>query len=345
MMPTSVVDLFCGAGGMTHGFRKEGFSVIAGVDIDASSRYAFEKNNRAEFVEADIADVDPADIASLYPAGHRKILVGCAPCQPFSLYTNKKSPDEQWRLLNSFGDIIEYVEPDIVSMENVPRLTRHPVFKQFIRRLEQLEYFVSYSFARGPDYGIPQRRIRLVLFASREGTIDLVGPTHNTDRIRTVRHAIERLEPLKAGEISKHDPLHRARNLSDRNLMRIRATPEGGAWRDWDEKLKLRCHKSESGMTFRSVYGRMKWDEPSPVITTQCIGLGNGRFGHPEQDRAISLREAALLQTFPMSYDFIDPQTRFSALAIARQIGNAVPVRLGRIVARSIRRHVEAAGA
>jgi DNA (cytosine-5)-methyltransferase 1 len=328
---------------MTHGFRKEGFDVVAGLDVDASCRHAFETNNEAEFVEADISSVRAGDIAARYPRGHTRVLVGCAPCQPFSLYTNKKSPDDKWRLLGAFANLIEDVNPDVVSMENVPRLTSHSVFEQFLRRLKELEYFVSYVFARGPNYGIPQRRTRLVLFASRFGTVDIIPETHTEDRVRTVRSAIGHLEALEAGGVSARDQLHQSRALSPRNLERIRATPPGGDWSDWAEDLRLDCHKKASGSTFRSVYGRMKWDEPSPVITTQCIGLGNGRFGHPDQDRAISLREAALLQTFPVAYDFIDPKVRFSAQAVARQIGNAVPVRLGRIVARSISRHLEEA--
>jgi DNA (cytosine-5)-methyltransferase 1 len=184
------------------------------------------------------------------------------------------------------------------------------------------------------------------VFASRFGAIDIVRPTHRGTLVRTVRDAIGNLPAIKAGEISRDDPLHRSRGLTPRNLERIRATPAGGAWEDWDERLQLACHKKASGKTFRSVYGRMKWDEPSPVITTQCIGIGNGRFGHPEQDRAISLREAALLQSFPQSYNFIDPSAKtVSAQAIARQIGNAVPVRLGQIVARSISRHLQNANA
>jgi DNA (cytosine-5)-methyltransferase 1 len=345
-MPTSVIDLFCGVGGMTHGFTLEGFDVVAGVDVDNTCRYAYEKNNGSEFVEADVTELKARELAARYPAGHTRILIGCAPCQPFSLYTNRKSPDDKWRLLLRFADLIEQLNPDVVSMENVPLLKSHDVFRQFVRRLAALEYFVTHVVADGPSYGIPQSRKRLVVFASRFGAIDIVRPTHRGTLVRTVRDAIGNLPAIKAGEISRDDPLHRSRGLTPRNLERIRATPAGGAWEDWDERLQLACHKKASGKTFRSVYGRMKWDEPSPVITTQCIGIGNGRFGHPEQDRAISLREAALLQSFPQSYNFIDPSAKtVSAQAIARQIGNAVPVRLGQIVARSISRHLQNANA
>jgi DNA (cytosine-5)-methyltransferase 1 len=150
------------------------------------------------------------------------------------------------------------------------------------------------------------------------------------------------MEPLEAGSSSKRDPLHRVRDLVPKNMLRIQATPEGGNWRSWPGDLVLDCHKKESGKSFKSVYGRMSWKEASPTITTEFIGLGNGRFGHPVQNRAISLREAALLQTFPYYYDFIDPRAVFSMERIAVHIGNAVPVRLGQIIAKSIKQHIEA---
>jgi DNA (cytosine-5)-methyltransferase 1 len=324
---------------MTHGFQLEGFDVAAGVDCDATCKYAFEANNRAAFIESDITTITGEEVAELYPAGNVRILVGCAPCQPFSLYSNRKSPDDKWKLLQSFASLVDTVQPEIVSMENVPRLTNHRVFRAFVASLENRGYFVTHYLARGQEYGIPQRRTRLVLFASLYGAIRLVPPTHS--RTRTVRETISHLEPIPAGGVSAKDPLHRARSLSDINLKRIRATSSGGGWEEWDEQLRLKCHVKKNGQTFRSVYGRMKWDQPAPVMTTQFIGLGNGRFGHPTQDRAISLREAALFQTFAKSYSFIDPASpRVSMQAIARQIGNAVPVRLGRMVARSIKRHL-----
>lgn len=136
------------------------------------------------------------------------------------------------------------------------------------------------------------------------------------------------------------DRLHTSRGLSEKNLARLRATREGGSWKDWDPSLQLDCHKKDSGRSFRAVYGRMTWDEPSPVITTQCLGIGNGRFGHPSQDRAISLREAAILQSFPSDFEFIPADQPVNGLKLARQIGNAVPVKLGEAVARSIKDHL-----
>jgi DNA (cytosine-5)-methyltransferase 1 len=153
---------------------------------------------------------------------------------------------------------------------------------------------------------------------------------------------IGNLEPINDGEISQTDPLHRARTLSELNKKRIKATPkDGGNSRSWDDNLMLKCHKKPSGESYRgSVYGRMRWDEPSPTMTTQCIGIGNGRYGHPTQDRAISLREAALFQTFPRKYKFIK-QDQFTVAKVARFIGNAVPVRAGEVIAKSIEAHLE----
>ena len=207
-------------------------------------------------------------------------------------------------------------------------------------QLENLGYTVTYQLVRAHHFGVPQRRTRLVLFASKFGKIELIKATHKASP-RTVREAIGHLPPISAGEVPRiGDRLHRSRGLSSINLKRLKSSKQGGSWRDWDKDLQLDCHRKESGKSFRSVYGRMHWDAPSPVITTQCLGIGNGRFGHPSQDRAISIREAALLQSFPMNFKFIPPRAPVYGLILARQIGNAVPVLLARVIARSIRSHL-----
>ena len=225
-------------------------------------------------------------------------------------------------------------------MENVQRVTLHPVFGKFVEHLRAARYNVSVHTVRAEDYGVAQFRKRLVLFASRHGEVTIVPPTHSA-RSKTVWDAIGHLPALSAGEVCASDPIHVARKLSDRNLARLRATPEGGSWRDWAPELRLACHQREGGESFRSVYGRMCWNEPSPVITTQCLGIGNGRFGHPTQDRAISLREAALLQSFPKNFLFVKPGEQVIGARLARQIGNAVPVDLAGAIARSIKAHLE----
>ena len=338
----SVVDLFCGVGGLTHGFVKEGFNVVAGIDVDESCKYAYEANNEARFLHEDIRDLTAQYINALYPPDDTRILVGCAPCQPFSRYTNRKTTDNKWQLVETFAELVREVQPHIVSMENVPELEKHEVFEDFVRALDEKGYQRSWSLVECVNYGVPQTRTRLVLFASKLGPIKIIPATHAPSERRTVRDAIGYLEPIDAGKTSKDDPMHCASALNETNLKRIKATPQGGSWKDWDDALVLACHKKETGKSYPSVYGRMRWDRPAPTMTTQCNGLGNGRFGHPEQDRAISLREAALLQTFPKSYLFTEPDTDVVIKHLARHIGNAVPVRLGQIIARSIKKHLEA---
>ncbi|NNH31980.1 DNA cytosine methyltransferase, partial [Rhizobium sp. SEMIA 4085] len=288
-MKIEVVDLFCGVGGLSAGFRKAGISVLAGIDFDASCKYAYEKNIKAEFLPANVAELSGSDIDRLYSPGATKVLVGCAPCQPFSMYTGRyrqnetpEDTDKRWNLLREFARIIEEVQPDIVSMENVPRVAIHPAFNSFVDRLKVAGYQVTYQKVRAQNYGVPQRRTRLVLFASKFGEVKLIEPTH-LDSPMTVREAIGSLPPIKAGEADTVDRLHQSRNLKETNLRRIRATREGGSWKDWDKSLQLACHRKPEGKSFRAVYGRMRWDEPSHDVTTPCLGIGTGRIGHPEQ--------------------------------------------------------------
>lgn len=338
----SVVDLFCGAGGLSHGFFSEGFNIVGGIDNDETCRYAFEYNNDAPFIRRDVSDLKSRELEDLFIPGRSRILVGCAPCQPFSTY-NQKNDDPKWNLLSHFGALITEVRPDVVSMENVPRLIKFregEVFRQFVSQLEAAEYHVVWKVLYGPDFGLAQTRSRLVLLASRLGPIELPTPTHK-DHYRTVLEEIGDLPPLGHGEANDSDPLHCASRLSDINALRIAASKPGGTWRDWCEDLVAKCHKVESGRGYSSVYGRMKWEEPSPTITTQFFGFGNGRFGHPEQPRALSLREGAMLQGFPRSYEFVRPGERIQFKAVGRLIGNAVPVKLAAAIARSVKSHLD----
>jgi len=341
----SCVDLFCGAGGLTHGFVKEGIPVAAGIDVDPACCYPYEANNKgAFFIERDVAQIGTAELRKLF---HRKatvrILAGCAPCQPFSTYAQRyrekqTSADSRWGLLSQFARLAEEVKPELITMENVPTLVRHAVFDEFVTRLERLGYHVWHDMVNSSLYGVPQNRRRLVLLASKLGPIKLIPPT--TPRPKTVRDAIKDLPKIAAGERHHDDPLHMAASLTARNLARIRASRPGGTWRDWPKSLRARCHAKATGLTYPSVYGRMRWDAPSPTMTTQCFGYGNGRFGHPEQDRAISLREAAILQSFPKDYVFIPKKTAENGVSLStlgRLIGNAVPVNLAQAIARSIK--------
>ena len=252
--------------------------------------------------------------------------------------------DDKWKLLYSFANLIKEVRPSIISMENVPELSREQVFIDFVQNLRELEYVVSWSIVNCPDYGIPQYRKRLVLLASNLGNIELIAPTHNENNYVTVRDAIGNLPPLKDGEIDDNDFMHQTSRLSAINRERIRQSIPGRTWRDWDEHLQLECHKKESGRSYPSVYGRMLWDSPSPTITTQFYGLGNGRFGHPEQNRALSLREGAVLQSFPINYQFVRENQKINKRTLGTHIGNAVPVELGRAIGISILQHLREVG-
>ena len=178
----------------------------------------------------------------------------------------------------------------------------------------------------------------MVLLASKYAPIQIIAPTY--EKPKTVKQAIGRLRPLSAGESAPRDRLHVAATLSPINFERILYSIPGGTWRDWPKRLINTCHKADSGKTFPGVYGRMEWDKPAPTMTTQCFGFGNGRFGHPEQNRAITLREAAILQSFPKSYSFIEKNANVKLRVLGRLIGNAVPVDLGRAIAQSLKLHV-----
>jgi len=341
-----VIDLFCGIGGLTHGLIKEGLDVVAGIDNDSSCKFGYEYNNKAKFISKDILQVSAEEIDQLFGKRERtiRVLAGCAPCQPFSRLNLKQITREQLEPLEKFARLIKETLPDIVSMENVSGLAnteKYPIFKTFINTLEENGYNYKYEIVNVSEYGIPQSRKRLVLLASRFGEIQLIKRTHKNKKV-TVRDVIKNLEPLKDGEASKTDFLHRARKLSALNLKRIKATPHnGGSSGSWDKNLVLACHKKKSGKTYKgTVYGRMRWDDPAPTMTTQCVGLGNGRFGHPQQDRAISLREAAIFQTFPENYRFSNPEGPIIIGDIAKFIGNAVPVKLGSVIGKSIKKHL-----
>ncbi len=339
-----VIDLFCGIGGLTHGFVKQGIKVIAGIDNDGTCKYAYEKNNNSSFILKDIKDIKGEEIKSLFGKNKIKILVGCAPCQTFSQHTLKKKDrekDERWGLLYEFLRLIREAKPDIVSMENVPQLRKYKVFEDFVDGIKKMGYFVNYKIINCLRYGIPQKRIRLVLLASKKGEINLIPETHEPKEYLTIKDVIGDLPKIKEGEIDKKDPLHRSGGLTKLNKKRIGQSIPGGSWLDWDKELVLKCHRKKKGSTYRSVYGRMGWNKYSPTITTQFYSYGTGRFGHPTQNRAISLREGAILQTFPKNYEFFEKKEDISFPEMGRHIGNAVPVKLGEVIVKSIKKHIE----
>jgi DNA (cytosine-5)-methyltransferase 1 len=334
------VDLFCGAGGLTAGLRKAGLRVRAGYDIDPSCKHAYEHNNGAVFVPKSVEKISAEEVSSWYGSGNPRLLAGCAPCQPFSSYNQGRDTraDRKWPLLYAFKRLIEEVKPELVTMENVPDVTKHEVYHDFVAALKK-DYQIWEGTVACVDYGLPQHRRRHVLLASKLGPISLISPTHQGSP-RTVHDAIGHLPRLAAGECDPSDTLHRAAGLTSINLERIISSRPGGTWKDWPEELRAACHRKDSGKTYPSVYGRMRWEEPGPTMTTLCYGFGNGRFGHPEQNRAISLREAAALQSFPLEYEFM-PAEKINFKSVGRMIGNAVPVRLGEVIGLSLTHHLK----
>lgn len=338
----SAVDLFCGAGGLTHGFVRKGVTVRAGFDVDPFCRFPYEQNNGALFVQKSVSDATGQEISGYYEEGEIKTLAGCAPCQPFSTYAQgaRGARNNKWSMLREFARLTKELQPDIVTMENVPKLMRHSVFNEFVETLKECGFYIDAQIAYCPDFGIPQTRSRLVLLASRFGEIALDKPEQRDVRHRTVREAIGDQPEVGHGQSLIADRLHTASRLSELNLLRIRASKPGGTWQDWEEELLAECHRKLNGRSYKSVYGRMEWDKPSPTITTQFIGYGNGRFGHPEQDRALTLREGSIIQTFPENYAFVPPGEIVYFKPVARMIGNAVPVKLGEAIAESIVKHI-----
>ena len=343
-MPAEIIDLFCGIGGLTRGLMDSGLNVIAGFDIDPTCQYTYEHNNNVPYHMQNVREVHAANLNELYAEDATRILVGCAPCQPFSQMRFKlgeaNEQDEKYNLLLEYGRLIEEIHPTIISMENVPQIRETGIYAQFIQILQNNGYHFSEKVVYCPDYGIPQSRRRFVLVGSLLGPIELIEPTHRREDVN-VRNFIGHLPHIDAGGVDPNDALHRSSSLSETNLRRIRASRPGGTWRDWPEELRCPCHRKNSGKTYSSVYGRMSWDRIGPTITTQFYSFGTGRYGHPEQDRALSLREGAMLQTFPQNYDFIDPDREFVFRDIARHIGNAVPVRLGEVIGNTIIQHLE----
>lgn len=333
------LDFFCGAGGLTKGLINAGFQVIAGFDNDEKCLKTYEDNNiGAEFVGANIQDVSSHELRKIVNNVPFKTMLfaGCAPCQPFSPQKKDRKSDRNATLLLSFARIIECAKPKAVLVENVPGIARIPgnsTFNRFLKKLEILNYDFVYSILDAKEYGVPQTRKRLVLIAIKDGIASLPEPSYGLSLkpYKTVRDTISHFPCLHSGENDLEVPNHVAALLSPLNIKRLQHTPhDGGDRRSWPKNLRLTCHNgSYQGHT--DVYGRMSWDSPAPTLTGRCNSISNGRYVHPEQDRAISLREAAALQTFPDDYVFYGGNTH-----IASQIGNAVPVRLAEELGKHI---------
>ncbi len=332
------LDFFCGAGGLTRGFLNVGIEVRAGIDLNEACKRTYEANNRpSRFIPGDLSKMRGSDILPFVHDIPRDelIFMGCAPCQPFSKQRRKVNRDGG-TLLERFGRLVDDFRPGYVIIENVPGIAKvrgNSTYKRFLKRLERAGYCFVHGKLDAKWFGVPQTRNRWVVIACRNGEPSLPDKTHGTETTRfvTVRDAIHGYPRIMSGEQSISVPNHRAAQLSETNLARLAATPlDGGGRKDWPDEFVLDCHREYEGHS--DVYGRMKWDAPSPTLTCKCFSISNGRYGHPEQNRAISLREAAKLQSFADEYVFYGE----SQASIGAQIGNAVPVKMAEALARKL---------
>ena len=342
-----MVDFFCGCGGTSAGLRDSGMKILAGIDSDTDAGRTFAKNfPEAEFLQKDIRHLQPPDLASMLPGSRERTLLfsACAPCQPFTgQRTTRDRKDPRATLLGETHRFIEFFRPAYVLVENVAGLQKVDRKKaavgRFIQLLDKLGYKYDTGILKAQDFGVPQYRRRFVLLASLLGPIKLPEATHGfgtaNPELESVWKWIGNLPALEAGQSCEKIANHRAASLTKINLERIRETPPGCGRESWPERLRLDCHKNYKGHT--DVYGRLRKDRPAAALTTRCISLSNGRYGHPEQNRALSVREAARLQTFDDTFEFFG-----SMGSMARQIGNAVPVELASNIGKHVLCHEEA---
>lgn len=334
------IDLFAGAGGMTVGLKRAGFDVQAAVELEALAIETYFSNHSDVAVfRGDIRQIPPEAVLAwlgLEP-GELDLLAGCPPCQGFSTITTLNGKfvveDERNDLVQTYGEYVSVMQPRAVLMENVPRLRDDPRMHKLLGVLKDLGYHVedAVRVLNAVDYGVPQRRRRLVLLAARDAPVSFSEPVASEPR--TVRDAIGKLaKPGRSG-----DPLHDLpERRSDAVKKLIKQIPvDGGSRLDLGADAQLKCHKDFDG--FKDIYGRMAWDKPAPTITGGCVNPSKGRFLHPEQHRSITLREAALLQGFPEDYKFSLRRGKFPA---ASMIGNALPPAFVEAHAAELARHL-----
>lgn len=345
-MNINVVDFFCGCGGTSAGLEKSGMNIIAGIDIDKNALETFKYNfKNAETFSQNIRELIPEDLTQVIGSDKntKLLFAACAPCQPFSTQNRlKDNNDERISLLAEFHRFVEYFEPDYIILENVPGIQKvdNGPFTNFITFIESKGYVPDFLVLNAMDYGVPQSRKRLVLIATKNETISLPTSTHGKakDKLnyKTVKDAIAKYPRLEAGDNADKDNVynnHICAKMQDITLERLKATPEGGDRRDWPRSLWLECHKRHTG--HNDVYGRLSWNKPSVTLTTKCISISNGRFGHPDQLRALSVREAAALQSFDDDFKFIGNMRN-----IAKQVGNAVPVLFAKALGDQVVSHM-----
>jgi len=326
------VDFFCGGGGMSFGLQEAGVDVLAGIDYEAACRKTYEANiTDAKFIHADVFELKEVDLQKtlkLEKNDDNLILIGCSPCQFWSIInTDKKKSEKSKSLLVEFERFVKHFNPGYVVVENVPGVLRRKKesgLEQFINWLEANQYNVHFEIHNTYDYGVPQNRKRFTLVASRVGEQKIFP--RKVKQQKTVRDVIgvkNGFPEIKAGHQDDSDFLHSVRNVTSLTLKRLKKVGhDGGNRLDFanDSELQLACFLNKDN-SFKDTFGRLWWDRPAPTITTKFFSVSNGRFVHPNEDRALSLREGATLQSFPKSYKFHGS----SHDSIARQIGNAVP--------------------
>ena len=333
----NAIDLFSGCGGLSEGLRSAGFNVIAAFDNDADAIATYRLNHpKAKVFEGDIRNVSTEDIKKILNGNPLHLLAGCPPCQGFSsmrrLNKKRSKRDDRNNLVLEYLRFVRELKPLTIMMENVPGLVNYTLFKYVIRELHKLGYNPKFKPVSIQEYGIPQRRKRLVVVGSLLGDVNIAPATG--EKV-TVRDMIGHI-----GSISKtEDPVHRIVASHAPNIMkRIIATPKnGGSRTDLPKSFELECHKKK-GVGFNDVYGRLRWDDYSSTITGGCLNPSKGRFLHPEENRSITAREASLLQTFPGNYKFPE---KISKTSIALLIGNALPPKFSFIQSLNIRKHLE----
>jgi DNA (cytosine-5)-methyltransferase 1 len=339
------IDLFCGAGGLTQGLKQAGFNVVGAVEFHPTYAESFKLNHpKTNLKVDDITKVDPLEWAKeigMKP-GELDLLAGCPPCQGYSTIGTRnrgKKNDPRNELVYEVLRFAIALKPKTIMMENVPALAGDDRLKSLRAQLELLGYKIDVKVLKMTHYGVPQNRRRMIMLGSRYDNIEVVKQELDTDKMVTVRDAISVLSPAGLAD----DPLHVAdeKKRSDKVKKLISLIPKnGGSRTDLPEEYQLECHKRTTG--FRDVYGRMAWDQPSPTITGGCNNPSKGRFLHPEEDRVITLREAALLQTFPKDYRF---SFKSGKGGVAVMIGNALPPVFIEFHAKNILRHLTAVGA
>jgi len=339
----TAVDICCGVGALSYGLRQAGVDVRLGVDTCERSQFAYECNVDAPYLREDVFDLSVEAVREKSGDEDARLVAACAPCQPFSEQNSKRARDRVHgeALLARIHEIARALRPEFLVFENVPSAARSTRVKAIRRDLTALGYNHRLDIVDAANFGAPQRRRRMVLFATRL-PVDLSDLWRDSlADVTDVRSAVGDLPYLEAGARDDRDPFHVAAELRAINRERIRASAPGGTWADWPARLQLACHQRGSGTSFKEAYGRMKWDQPAPTITTKFYNYGSGRFGHPEQDRALSAREAARLQGFPDDFQFIDPATLPQLVVLGKLIGNAVPVPLARAIGTACRTFVE----